>query len=1061
MKHVVWAAAVAVAWHAGAAVIDLQARIDAAAAKGGGKVTVPAGTWRTGKIRLRSGVELHLEEGAVLDFSTNPDDYLPKVRTSWQGEEMEGLSPLVYAYGVTNAAITGKGTLKTENGPWKKWFEAQKGRRRPQFIQFFRCGDIRLEDFKVRGSPFWTIHLYRTDGARVKGLDVSAFDSTGMAMMNSDGIDLECSSRVRVVGCTFDQGDDAIVLKSGRDEDGIRRGIPTADIVIEDCTVSRGHTLLGVGSEVGGGIRNVVLRRCRVKGSVGRLIYLKTNAKRGGYMKDIVVEDVEADDVRHAVVGLTANYWYQPRPGTRHLRRTPIGGVRVSRVRVRHAGVGVELHGDCELPAEDIAIEDLAIGRVAKCVFDAVNVKRLRVSGLSVDEPPQGAACPKEGGQESDPRPVEVASATSEPVRIVAQGGDVVARIRADLARPLAENAQKMVWNAMLEEVRRLDKAADAKWLACRTAAEVETLQTDLRRRMAEAIGGFPARTPLNAKVTEIVPRGGYRVEKVYFENQPKFYGTGLFYRPAGQGPFPAVAIACGHSGNGKGAKDYQRACVQLAQAGIAAFIYDPVDQGERVQLAGGGNVHGHNRIGIRAALLGWSMARFRVWDAMRALDYLSSRPDVDRARLGFMGNSGGGTLTALTMALDDRVRAAAPSCYLSTLRAVCEDCGPQDAEQNLFGQLAFGLNHLGYVALRAPRATLMVCKEKDFFPIRGARGTRDGATAVYRTVGAGEAFAMFAAPGGHGWAESTRTASVAWMRKWLKGEEDAFGENRYGAFVAMDAGFRIEAVDFGLNPGFDVTPGGNVRHLAGAVTAYDLMRAEAAEQAKRRPALTSARVRAVADIRVSAETEMAPPARGPASKSDGYAAVAWTLDAGDGVVLHAVELSPEGAAKGRPVLLLPSEGRADAAARAAAFLERGRRVLVADLRGFGETGRGGHRFYGSDYQEEGVAVMAYLTGRNLVSLRAEDAIRLARAWTRICGVPAVEAVSIGRAAIPLAHAAAVEPELFAATRCENAPAPWAAMFADDGGGVHYADIVNGAWQAYDWTDLTGRHGGR
>ncbi|MGN0887243.1 MAG: glycosyl hydrolase family 28 protein [Kiritimatiellia bacterium] len=1038
--------------------LDVQGLVDAAAAKGGGRATVPAGTWRTGPIHLRSGVELHLSEGAVLDFSTNPDDYLPKVKTSWQGEEMEGLSPLVYAYGVTNAAITGTGTLKTENGPWKTWFRAKGGRLRPQFIQFFLCKDVRLEDFKVRGSPFWTIHLYRTDDVLVKGLDVSAFDSTGLGMMNSDGIDVECSSRVRIVGCTFDQSDDAIVLKSGRDEDGIRRGIPTADVLVEDCTVKRGHTLLGIGSEVGGGIRDVTLRRCRVRGEVHRLVFLKTNAKRGGYMRNIVAEDIEADAVRDAVVSLTANYWYRPRPGTKNLHRTPIQGVRVSRVRVKEAAVGIELQGDPQLPAEDVSIEELDIGRVTRRVFDAVNVKNLRVGGYRVKEPPQGVDCPKIGGQEGDPKPPASVSAKSGPARIVAKkGGDIVARVRADLSRPVLANAEKMVWDATLADLTRLDRAADAKWTACRDAAAVQRLQGDLRRRMTDAIGGFPDRTPLNAQVTEVVPRDGYRVEKVYFESLPKFYETGLLYRPEGPGPFPAVAIACGHSGNGKGARDYQRACVQLAQAGIAAFIYDPVDQGERIQLADGGNVHGHNRIGIRAALLGWSMARFRVWDAMRALDYLASRSDVDTGSLGFMGNSGGGTLTSLTMALDGRIRAAAPSCYLSTLRAVCEDCGPQDAEQNIFGQLAFGLNHLGYVALRAPRATLMVCKEKDFFPIRGARETRELAGGVYAAAGLAEACAMFVAPGGHGWAESTRTASVAWMRRWLKDEPDAFGEDRYGAFIAKDAGFKIETVDFGLNPGFEVSPGGNVRNLPGAVTAYDLMRAEAARQEKSRPALTAEGVRAVAGIRPVAELVAREPVKHPASKAEGYVAVPWTLDAGDGVTLTAVELRPEGTTTGAPVLLLPSEGRESVAARVTEFLKNGRRVLVADLRGFGETGRKGHRFYGSAYQEEGVAAMTYLCGRNLVSLRAEDAVRLARAWAKASGASAVEAVSVGRAAIPLAHAVATAPEVFAATSFEEPPPSWRAMFEDDGRTAFYADVVNGAWRLYDWVDLIRR----
>ena len=388
---------------AGAAPIDLQPRIDAAAAAGGGRVCVPAGTWETKKIHLRSGVELHLEDGATLRFSENPADYLPNVWTSWQGEEMWGLSPLVYAYGATNVAITGAGTLCTENGAWRDWMRATKGRR-PQFIQFFRCRNVRLDGFRVRGSPFWTIHLYRTDDARVSNLDVSAFDASGLALMNSDGLDLECARRVTVTGCAFRQGDDAIVIKSGRDEDGIRRGIPTEDVLIENCVLHEGHTLLGVGSEVGGGVRNVTLRNCRVAGAVDRLFFVKTNAKRGGFIENVRVEGVAARTVRAAVVALMADYWYYPPPGAKNLHRTPIRGIAARDISVEETGEVVNLRGDPELPARGFTVENIRAARVRCPEFvKASNVEDLRLGGIVVARPPNVPLKkddPSRGGQE-------------------------------------------------------------------------------------------------------------------------------------------------------------------------------------------------------------------------------------------------------------------------------------------------------------------------------------------------------------------------------------------------------------------------------------------------------------------------------------------------------------------------------------------------------------------------------------------------------------------------------------------------------------------------------------
>lgn len=1036
--------------------IDLQQQIDAAAAKGGGRVVVPVGTWRTGPVHLKSGVELHLSDGAILDFLTDPADYLPKVRTSWQGEEMSGLSPLVYAYGATNVAITGKGTFRTENGPWKKWFKEGQGRRRPQFFQFFLCKDIRLEDFAVRGSPFWTIHLYRSEDAVLKGLDVSAFDSTGLAMMNSDGVDVECSRRVRVSRCKFHQGDDAIVIKSGRDEDGIRRGLPSEDVLIEDCVVTEGHVLLGIGSEIGGGVRNVTMRRCRAPGSVHNLVYLKTNAKRGGFMRNITVEDVEANKVRRAVVGLTANYWYTPKPGTPNLHRTEIEGITVRNVRVTEAASGIDLCGDPERPARAVTIENVKVAKVTRQTFNAVNVLGLKVSGLDIAEGPVATDTPHVGGQEGDPPAPKFSGTLSGETRVIAKTcGDIVQQVGADLSQPVLSGEGVSLWEAQLAEVRRLDEAADARWAACRKPDEIKALQDELKTKMTRAIGGFPERVSLNAVVADVVPRDGYRIEKVYFESQPKFYETGLFFRPDGDGPFPAVAVACGHSGNGKGALGYQRACVLAAKAGIAAFIYDPVDQGERTQLVEkGGNVHGHNRIGIRAALLGWSMARFRVWDAMRAVDYLASRADVDAQRLGFMGNSGGGTLTSLTMALDGRLRAAAPSCYLTTLRHVCEDCGPQDAEQNIFGQLDFGLNHLGYVAMRAPKATLMVCKTKDFFPIRGSLATQKIAEGVYAAAGDAAAYDLFAAPGGHGWVESTRSASVAWMRRWLKNETAAFNRDLVPDFLAKDQGFAVTNVDCGLSAGYEVSPKGNVRNLPGAVTAYDILRREAERQASARMPMTPEKVRTIAGLRRVNELPEPQVVKGAKKAQDGYTSTTWRIDLGGGVALAAVALRPEGESRGAPVLMLPSGDRASAAAKVVELLSQHRTVLVADVRGMGESCRNAHRFYGSDYPEEGIAAMAYLTGRNLVAERAEDILVLARLWAKDNGQLAVEAISLGRTAIPLAHATAVARDLFAKRTYVDAPPAWRDWFTNDSATVHYADLVNGAYGAYDWIDL-------
>ena len=171
------------------------------------------------------------------------------------------------------------------------------------------------------------------------------------------------------------------------------------------------------------------------------------------------------------------------------------------------------------------------------------------------------------------------------------------------------------------------------------------------------------------------------------------------------------MLVPCGHSANGKASETYQRICILLAKNGMAALCYDPIGQGERIQRldAAGkpaireGSTTEHTMAGIGALLVGRQVASYRIWDGFRALDYLASRPEIDPARLGCTGNSGGGTMTAYLMALDDRIAVAAPSCYITSLERLFATIGPQDAEQNITGQVAAGMDHADYVTMRAP----------------------------------------------------------------------------------------------------------------------------------------------------------------------------------------------------------------------------------------------------------------------------------------------------------------------------------------------------------------------
>ena len=259
----------------------IASAIDACNKAGGGRVIIPDGVWFTGPIHFKSNVNLYLKENAVLRFSDKPSDYLPAVKSSLEGMEFYNYSPLIYAINCENIAITGKGSINPVMDTWKIWFPRQKNymdaagklytmmstnvpveqrqmgsednRMRPYLIHFNRCKNILLDGFKVRESPFWCIHLYMCDGGIVRNLDLKANGH------NNDGIDLEMSRNFLVEKCSFDQGDDAVVIKSGSNQDGWRLNTPCENIVIRNCTILQGHTLLGIGSELSSGIRNIYM----------------------------------------------------------------------------------------------------------------------------------------------------------------------------------------------------------------------------------------------------------------------------------------------------------------------------------------------------------------------------------------------------------------------------------------------------------------------------------------------------------------------------------------------------------------------------------------------------------------------------------------------------------------------------------------------------------------------------------------------------------------------------------------------------------------------------------
>lgn len=377
--------------HGNAKPLDLQAKIDAAAAAGGGKVVVPPGEWLSkGAVHLKSNVELHLEEGALLTFPDDPKACLPVVRTSFGGIEYCGLSPLVYAYGATNVAVTGKGVIAPRMAFWRGWFERSQrpdvlenmrrlyawgendtpveerrfedpaaARLRPSCIEFEGCRNVRLEGFKVRESPLWCVHIRRCEDVTVRGIDIRARGH------NNDGIDVNASRNVLVEDCVLDQGDDGFVIKSGRDRDGRRVGVPCENVEIRNCLIKGGHTLLAVGSEISGGIRNISLHDCMVEGDLSVMAIVKTSDRKGAFVENVSVSNVVVRGSVRTVAAVATDVDYQwGKYPARERIVTRIDGFRVENVEADSAKAVYSLMGDKRLPAKNVVLKDI---HVRKC----------------------------------------------------------------------------------------------------------------------------------------------------------------------------------------------------------------------------------------------------------------------------------------------------------------------------------------------------------------------------------------------------------------------------------------------------------------------------------------------------------------------------------------------------------------------------------------------------------------------------------------------------------------------------------------------------------------------
>jgi len=605
----------------------------------------------------------------------------------------------------------------------------------------------------------------------------------------------------------------------------------------------------------------------------------------------------------------------------------------------------------------------------------------------------------------------------------------------------------------------------DAAFEQLKTPEDVAKWQQERRDFFLRQLGGFPARTPLNPQITGKRTFEDYRIEKVIFESQPGFHVTATLYLPLGTDPFPAVLHPTGHSSNAKARDLYQQASIVIVKGGCAVLCYDPLGQGERRHFFNEdgkprfATTQEHQLINQGCVLLGSNTARYMIWDGMRAIDYLQSRTDIDPKRIGCTGISGGGTNTSYLMALDDRIVSAAPGCYLTGFRALLSTIGLQDAEQNIHGQIVFGMDHADYVLMRAPRPTLIMAATHDYFDIEGAWRLFRQAKRTYTRLGYPERVDLVEPDTKHGFPTEMRVASANWMRRWLLDTNETVTEPEFDVLADEE---------------LYCTPEGQVLRLPGARCAFDLnvewndsfrpQREKNWKPENRKNSL--AKVRELIGAGVPDELPKPAAEKCGTIARDGYVIEQLVIQSEPGIVLPALLFVPavnrkDTGNEGSSVIYLHGEGKhvdAQPGGPIERLVSSDTIVLAVDLRGIGETATAGKRrsfdvLIGPDWRE---TTLANSLARPYVGLRVHDVYQCVRFLRERFGSPDVapDLIAIGQASVPALHAAALEPHLFGHVRLRESIRSWSDVVKTHVAIKQQANLVYGALRHYDLPNL-------
>jgi exo-poly-alpha-galacturonosidase len=348
----------------------IQETVDQCAAAGGGVLIVPAGTFLSGAIFLKQGVDLQIEKDGVLKAVVDRSVF-PEVDTRWEGEERRWICAFINAFDMNGLDLTGPGTIDGSGDLWRP-----EPHPRPRLIAIQNCRDVTVAGLAIKNQACWGLFILYSQDVEVADLTIRAEHN----ILMSDGIDVDSSRNVHIIGCDIDTNDDCIAIKSGKDEDGRRVNRPAEDILVEKCDFRYGHGGVSMGSEMSGGIRNVEIRNCTMEADNWAPIRFKSQPSRGGVVENIIYRDIVLKDTRKAFEFNMAWRMVNPKPPADPL--PVVRNVRIINVSGTTRNVG-DMHGLADSPIRNVSFENCHIK--ADRGFILENVEDVDLSGLTIE----------------------------------------------------------------------------------------------------------------------------------------------------------------------------------------------------------------------------------------------------------------------------------------------------------------------------------------------------------------------------------------------------------------------------------------------------------------------------------------------------------------------------------------------------------------------------------------------------------------------------------------------------------------------------------------------------